>query len=552
MERERKTDAQDRDALLREILDDTERSTSKPTQPTQPVQPVQSAQPTPPPQQRQTVSHAAAEPSAAFHAAPQPVVAPAPAALVTEPIPEAETEWQTQAFHANATAGQHVAAPKTYSATETSQLYEDLDGISQQEAVAPKKKKVKKKKRKKRRVASALVITLTILVVSIGISATVMTLGQDLLGINNDTKTRLVNIPTGANTAEIAEILKEEGIISHPKLFTFFAGMSDKDSEFTAGEHEVRPDMAYETLFEELASPAMNASGTVQIAFPEGITLREAADLLESTNVCDADDFIDFFNDHSQYGYTYESHLPSFVNEKFYVMEGYLFPDTYIFYEDMDVDLVCQKILENFDSKITQEYYDRMDELGITLDQMLTLASMIQSEAGTVDQMSKISSVFWNRLNNPTEYPKLQSDPTSDYVEEVIKPNIKTADPDLYTAYDTYESEGLPPGAICNPGLDAIRAALYPADTDYYYFYSNLDTRETYFSRTLQEHEAVIDKVERSRQTVVTSESGSQTTTTKVVMGVGTSVSTELPTDENGLPLETTTETDDQVEDEEE
>lgn len=541
MDQKHKTDSQERDALLREILDDTSpnRPAAKlPQHP--PVSHAAEEEPVP------VVSHAAENSAPVSHAAPTP--APEPAAPPIDPrdadLPE--PDWNigsTQAFQTN-TGGKHAAPVKTYSAAETAQLYEDLDGISQQEPapVPPQqqKKKKKKKKRRKGRVLSALIITFAVIAVSVVVSALTMTFGRDLLGINNDTKTRIVNIPSGSNTSEIADILKEAGIISHPKVFTFFAGRSDKDGQFTAGEHELRPDMAYETIFEELASPAMNEAGTVQIAFPEGINLREAADMLESTGVCKAEEFLEFFNKNAKYGYTYESHLPSFVNEKFYPMEGYLFPDTYIFYEDMDVDLVCQKILENFNSKITPEYYERMDELNLSLDQTLTLASMIQAEAGTVDQMTKISSVFWNRLNHPNEYPKLQSDPTTNYVEEVIKPNIKKADPQLYAAYDTYQSNGLPPGAICNPGMDAIRAALYPAETDYYYFYSNLDTKETYFSRTLQEHEAIMEKVERTRQPAVTTKNSQEET--QVVFGVGTSVATELPTDEYGNLL-TTTET---------
>lgn len=540
MDQERKTDSQERDALLREILDDTGRAVGKPPQ--RPV--VSHAAP-----EKKIVSHASEESAVVSHAAPESASAEY---LQDADLPE--PDWNigsTQAFQTNA-GGKHAAPVKTYSAAETSQLYEDLDGISQQETTAvPKKKKAKKKKRRRGRVFSALLITFVVLAVSILISALVMTFGRDVLGINNDTKTRIIDIPSGSNTSEIAEILKNEGIINHPTLFVFFAGRSDKDGQFTAGEHELRPDMAYETIFEELASPAMNEAGTVKLAFPEGITLREAADMLESTGVCDADDFIDFFNKDARYGYAYESYLPSFVNEKFYAMEGYLFPDTYIFYEDMDVDLVCQKILENFNSKITPEYYERLEELDITLDQMLTLASMIQAEAGTIEQMSKISSVFWNRLNHPTDYPKLQSDPTGNYVEEVIKPNIKNADPKTFNTYDTYESNGLPPGAICNPGLDAIRAALYPADTDYYYFYSNLATRETYFSRTYEEHEAVINRIQ---QTKPIAEDDTKTTTTQIVFGVGTSQNTEPATDEYGNPIEaeTTTATEEELENEEE
>lgn len=229
------------------------------------------------------VSHAAENSAPISHAAPTP--APEPAAPPIEPrdadLPE--PDWNigsTQAFQTN-TGGKHAAPVKTYSAAETAQLYEDLDGISQQEPapVPPQqqKKKKKKKKRRKGRVLSALIITFAVIAISVVVSALTMTFGRDLLGINNDTKTRIVDIPSGSNTSEIADILKEAGIISHPKVFTFFAGRSDKDGQFTAGEHELRPDMAYETIFEELASPAMNEAGTVQIAFPEGINLREAA-----------------------------------------------------------------------------------------------------------------------------------------------------------------------------------------------------------------------------------------------------------------------------------
>ena len=187
---------------------------------------------------------------------------------------------------------------------------------------------------------------------------------------------------------------------------------------------------------------------------------------------------------------------PASRTKKFYQMEGYLFPDTYTFYQEMDVELVCQKILENFNDKITKDMYDRMDALNVTLDQTITLASMIQAEAGNTEQMATISSVFWNRLNNATEYPLLQSDPTTKYVEEVIKPHSESYNEDLYTSYDTYQCTGLPAGPICNPGIEAIQAALYPDNTNYYFFYSNIDTKETYFAETIQEHEANQKKVQ--------------------------------------------------------
>ncbi len=382
-------------------------------------------------------------------------------------------------------------------------LYEDLDGISQTQVQRRKAagsnnngNKKKKKRSKSFRALKSIILTEFILGVSVFFAYLIITYGRDVLGINNDNTTKIVTIPQGAGTQEIAELLEEEGIITYPKLFTTFAGFSGKDSSFTAGDHELRPDMAYDTIFENLASPSLGSEDVVDIAFPEGINLVETAELLEDQGVCDADEFIEYFNNESKFGLAYEEHLPSFTTDKFYKMEGYMFPDTYQFYKNMDVDLVCQKILRNFNSKITERDYARMEELGVTLDEVITLASIIQHEAGSVDQMSRISSVFWNRLNHPDTYPKLQSDPTGNYVEEVIKPHIDAYNEEMFDAYDTYICNGLPAGAICSPGYDAIQAALYPASTDYYYFYANLNTRETYFSRTLAEHEAWIEKVE--------------------------------------------------------
>ena len=136
-----------------------------------------------------------------------------------------------------------------------------------------------------------------------------------------------------------------------------------------------------------------------------------------------------------------------------------------------------------------------MKKMNMTLDEVVTLASIVQAESPDVETMKKVASVFENRLANPEEYPKLQSDPTTYYVDEVIKPNIDIPSEAIFEAYDTYQCNGLPPGAIGNPGTDAIEAVLYPADTDYYFFYANIDTGETFFAETDEGHEANKDMV---------------------------------------------------------
>ena len=170
-------------------------------------------------------------------------------------------------------------------------------------------------------------------------------------------------------------------------------------------------------------------------------------------------------------------------------MEGYLFPDTYTFYLDEDARIVAKKFCKNFNLKITADIYGRMEDLGMELEELLTIASMVQAEARSVSDMKKVASVFLNRLEKPNEYPLLQSDPTKNYVEDIIIPNIEVPSKAMYEAYNTYEGSGLPPGPICNPGLDAINAVLYPTDTDYYFFCANVETGEVFYAETNEQHE---------------------------------------------------------------
>ncbi|MBE6876878.1 MAG: endolytic transglycosylase MltG [Ruminococcus sp.] len=366
-----------------------------------------------------------------------------------------------------------------------------------------KKKKISQKERRQRsaRVYGVLIMLTFVFVISISLAVGIIEVGKDMLGINGSQRLVLFNIPEGATTAEIAQDLYEDGIIRIPKAFIYFSKLSKDDVNFVAGNHEISASMAYETLIAELSKSMADddSQAVVDVMFPEGITLYDAAMKLQENNVCEASKFLYYFNA-GNLGYEFEDHLPATNSTlKFYRMEGYCFPDTYTFYEESEPDDVCRKIYMNFNLKIKDEYYDRMEELGISLDEVITLASIIQKEAAHDGDMPMISSVFWNRLNSP-EYSKLQSDVTTLYVENVIKPNIELDNQAIYDAYDTYICNGLPAGAVCNPGIAAIEAVLYPAESDYYYFYANVDTGETFFARTLEEHNANIEMVERIRQ----------------------------------------------------
>ncbi|MBQ8504487.1 MAG: endolytic transglycosylase MltG [Clostridia bacterium] len=229
---------------------------------------------------------------------------------------------------------------------------------------------------------------------------------------------------------------------------------------------------------------------TVRVTFPEGFTAKQIAERLEENGVCSADDFMALLQGsyHASLSYGF---IPAIENteNKAFVLEGYIFPDTYEFYKGESAESALARFLRNTDSKLTQEYTLRATELGYTMDEIITLASIIQEEAGDPEEMPLVSSVLHNRIESP-DYGKLQCDVTINYVNECITNSpYLTGDTEKYKElYNTYKCDGLPAGAICNPGLAAIEAALYPADTDYFFFVTDKDWNY-YYAETYSEHQ---------------------------------------------------------------
>ena len=369
----------------------------------------------------------------------------------------------------------------------------------------PRKRKRKKKKmRNSARVSGILILVTLILSVSICLSLVIIAFGKDIMGIGKNDSTHLMVIPEGSSTDEIAAMLEDEGIIRSPECFKLFSRLRKSDEQYIAGEHFVRPNMAYEAIIDELTSVHEEEQETVEITFPEGINIYEAANILEENGICKASEFIFYFNS-GGYGFKFEDMLPSDTTLKLNRMEGYVFPDTYFFYTNMDPEQVCQKIYLNFDSKMTDERYQKMKELGLSLDELITLASIVQKEAATTDTMTMVASVFWNRLRNPEVFPLLQSDPTSNYANDVVRPHMDVYDKTIIDAYDTYVGPGLPPGAICNPGIEAIDAVLADVKSNYFYFIANIYTGKTEFSESLEEHEAYQEQIEDEEASYVAS-----------------------------------------------
>lgn len=356
------------------------------------------------------------------------------------------------------------------------------------------------KKRRRTNLPFVLVWTTIVVAISVVLSVGLLAIGKDMYAVNKDTTEKIINVPENATTDQIAQMLYEEDIIRIPKMYRLVSKLNGSDGKYVAGEHVVSASMSYETLTSTLTKPVK--AETVRVTFPEGITMQDAAKLLEENKVCEASRFIYFFNI-ADYKYDIFEKMPKSSDLKFYQHEGYLFPDTYEFYVGMDPELVCQKIFMRTNEIISEgeledldmTYYERMEELDISLDELMTLASMIQREASSESSMKLVSSVFWNRLHDAETFPKLQSDPTSKYVEDVIKPNISVANDAIYEAYDTYKCNGLPAGAICNPGRMAIEAALEPTESAFYYFCADTETGEIYYAKTDAEHEANLEAI---------------------------------------------------------
>ncbi len=230
-------------------------------------------------------------------------------------------------------------------------------------------------------------------------------------------------------------------------------------------------------------------SPTVRVTFPEGYTTVQIAKKLEENKVCSAADFMEQINkiDELQDVYSFIKDIDK-TSDRAFALEGYVFPDTYEFYKGESAASALARFLKNTDKKLTDEYFSRAKELGYTMDEIITIASVIQKEAGVKAEMPKVSSVLHNRLKSP-DYGKLECDVTINYVNDYIidSPYLEGDTQKFAALYNTYKCKGVPAGAICNPGIDAIKAALYPEDTDYFFFVTDKD-KNYYYSKTYNEH----------------------------------------------------------------
>ena len=350
------------------------------------------------------------------------------------------------------------------------------------------------------RLANGIIYTVGILFASILLSVFILQSMSDVLGLFKSDKEISISIPQNANTQDVAAILKESGVIAQPLTFRLYSKYREYEDVFLNGGFTLNSSMSYDEIF-SVIQVARNERQVVSLTFIEGMTVLEIAQRLEENNVCDAQEFIHVLNT-TDFGYEFEDLIPTGGN-RYLKLEGYLFPDTYSFYVGESPNSAAKKFLANFNRKITADLIVRIEKMGMTLDEALTLASIVQKEGRTLDDMYMVSSVFNNRLNKPKTFPLLQSDVTINYVNDNIFPFVSNEeDRQAYASvYNTYKCEGLPVGPVANPGINAIKAAIYPDDSPYYYFLTDIEMRY-YYATNLTQHEVNLAKAKQVGDTV--------------------------------------------------
>ena len=333
-----------------------------------------------------------------------------------------------------------------------------------------------------------IVYIVAVLVISVFASWTIIEVANDVFAFVKSDEAVTVVIEEEMTANDVAQMLYENGIIKYPTMYELFIRLKEESTDYLVGEYEISPSMNYGDINDTFTYIAHTREQVV-VTVPEGYTVDQIIDLLLKNGIGTREGFVAAINEFD-YGYRFMQGLDDLDPERTYRLEGYLFPDTYYFFKDASEVAVIDKFLVNFERKVSEEYYERADVLGMSMDDLIILASMIQAEGMTLSDFENISSVFHNRLANPRTYPKMQSDATLQYILDKRKTALTASDLQIDSKYNSYKYNGLPPGSICNPGMDAINCALYPAETGYYYFLAD-GRGNTYFSETLEQHEAL-------------------------------------------------------------
>lgn len=380
----------------------------------------------------------------------------------------------------------------SYSSPQTRKAMAESERRAQKAEEKALRERSREKGRRNRRFFRMIWMSM-ILILGIGTGQYLVTGMADMLAYQKPESSVTVEIPKGASVGEIAKVLYRGGVIEQPGFFQLYSTITRANGSYLHGTYELTTDMDYEAIINYLQTNN-NRTDIVKVLFQEGLNVQEVAALMEKNGVCSAQDILKYANSQDFNNYDLIKTIGN-GNDRYYLLEGYLFPDTYEFYKDEDPKQALGKMINNTSKKLTADVREKAEEQGMTLDQVLNLASIIQEESADEEDMYQVSSVLHNRLKNgvATGTQQLGCDSTI-YYPYRTKAQVPEAQRDTYSSrYNTYNIVGLPPGPIANPGSAAIDAALNPAKTDYYYFCHSADGK-AYYAKTAEQHQKNLKK----------------------------------------------------------
>lgn len=286
----------------------------------------------------------------------------------------------------------------------------------------------------------------------------------------------LIEFEQGAGFRQIANSLNEKGLIKDKTAFLLLATLRGSTKSAQAGEYEFSASMSPATILQKLERGLVMRH---PVTIPEGYNIMDIADLLERKGLCKKERFLAKASDKA---FLVSSGIDALT------AEGFLFPDTYYIYKGEPEGAIIVNMVSRFREVFTDDLKKRAMAVGLSINNLLTLASVVEKETGQASERPRIARVFLNRLKKGM---MLQSDPTVIYGIKDFNGNLTKKDLLTETPYNTYRRRGLPAGPIANPGLHSIKAVLYPEDGHYLYFVSK-NGGTHYFSKTLSEHNRAV------------------------------------------------------------
>lgn len=321
--------------------------------------------------------------------------------------------------------------------------------------------------------AAALAFLALLAATGIGTAAVKSYLGPANSGDRTEIR---VEIPAGSSTRQVAETLRGKGLIKNSLVFRIYAQLNGQEGKLRSGEYLLRRDMPVADILGVLVRGDVI---TYPFTVPEGYTVLQIARLVDAKGIAHEQEFLAA----ARRARARLEFIPA-DDRLLQPLEGYLFPDTYRVPKGVSADEVVDMMIRRFQSVFTPEMAERAADLGLSVHEAVTLASIVEAEAVVDDERPVIAAVYHNRLRIKM---KLDADPTVRYVLPNPGPIVTYEDLEVNSPYNTYRNNGLPPGPINNPGLASLKAALFPANVNYLYFVARKDGRHE-FSRTYREH----------------------------------------------------------------